>query len=306
MKYTFSDGEEDSDSSMRQSTRNATPLDSGPTITASGRQVKPRVGGSYGESMHYDQRRELEQTLGDSGVEDSDDMPTTLPSGRSQRVSAMGAGTRPRRPPAARTREVYNGDDDMDTDESDEAQSSGKEWSGDENDADDADDDSEPDFDGDEEEDVSGDELDDDEPEEPESLVVKLSYRKPKPFSILDSPEVAKTNGLPVLSPKPPAQLGAVPEPIIGFSQSTPKTSEEDKIWMDSASSPYEPGSDSHWGSRVSGQQSQQEDAVAETKEQEAELRVNGYGMHGGALPIGGVLAPQAQPQVKMQMMDVS
>jgi hypothetical protein len=304
MKYTYSDGDEDSDSSMRRSTRNATPLDSGPTITASGRLVKPRMGGAYGESIHYDQRRELELTFGDSGVEDSDDMPTTLPSGRS-RVSAMTAGARPRRPPAARTREVYNGVDDMDTDESDEAQSSGKEWSGDENDADDADEDSEPEFDEGDEEEASGDEVDDDDPEEPESLVVKLSYRKPKPLSSLDSPAVAKTNCLPTLLPKPPTQSEAISRPMNGLSQSMPKRIEEDSIDMDSASSPCEPGSDSHWRSRGSGQHSQQQDLVAE-KEQEAELRVNGYGMHGGGLPVAGVLAPQTQPQVKMQAMDVS
>src|SRR6187402_972953 len=58
MKYTYSDEEDDiySDATTsRRSTRNTgthTPAEpSGPTITQSGRQVKSRHGGAYGESM---------------------------------------------------------------------------------------------------------------------------------------------------------------------------------------------------------------------------------------------------------------
>jgi hypothetical protein len=58
MKYTYSDEEDDiySDSTNnRRSTRNTgthTPAEqSGPTITQSGRQVKSRQGGAYGESI---------------------------------------------------------------------------------------------------------------------------------------------------------------------------------------------------------------------------------------------------------------
>lgn len=58
MKYTFSDDEDDegySDSTTRRSTRNTgthTPAEPiGPTVTLSGRQVKSRTGGTYGESM---------------------------------------------------------------------------------------------------------------------------------------------------------------------------------------------------------------------------------------------------------------
>lgn len=57
MRYTFSEEEDDEgysdDTSTRRSTRNTgthTPAD-GPTITQSGRQVKSRQGGAYGESM---------------------------------------------------------------------------------------------------------------------------------------------------------------------------------------------------------------------------------------------------------------
>src|SRR5687768_3103961 len=58
MKYTFSEDEDDiySDSTTaRRSTRNTgthTPAEpAGPTVTLSGRQVKARQGGAYGESM---------------------------------------------------------------------------------------------------------------------------------------------------------------------------------------------------------------------------------------------------------------
>lgn len=57
MKYTFSEDDDEiySDNATRRSTRNTrnhTPVEpAGPTITQSGRQVKARHGGAYGESM---------------------------------------------------------------------------------------------------------------------------------------------------------------------------------------------------------------------------------------------------------------
>lgn len=57
MKYTYSDEEDEgySDTTSRRSTRNTgthTPAEAaGPTITLSGRQVRSRQGGTYGESM---------------------------------------------------------------------------------------------------------------------------------------------------------------------------------------------------------------------------------------------------------------
>ena len=58
MKYTYSDEEDEGYSdatSTRRSTRNTgthTPAEpSGPTVTLSGRQVKSRHGGAYGESL---------------------------------------------------------------------------------------------------------------------------------------------------------------------------------------------------------------------------------------------------------------
>ena len=201
MRYTYSDGEEETDDSTRRSTRNATPLDSGPTVTASGRHVKSRLGGVYGESLLTDQSKELETALGTDG-EETDDMPTTTPAGRPMRGAAQ-----PKRPsPSTRER---NGDG-MDTD-SDEKQSEGEEWSGNE---DESDEDPEPDFDAEEEEDdedeemsdegLEGDELQD-EGGTQESLVVQLRYRKAKTPIPDGSRTLAseQVNGYRTLAPAP-------------------------------------------------------------------------------------------------------
>jgi hypothetical protein len=164
MKYTYSDGEEDSDVTSRRSTRNATPLENGPTTTLSGRTVKSRLGGVYGESLLTDQRKEMEafaDEVNGGEAEDSEDMPTTTPAGRPMR------GARMKKSPTM-TRECYESESD--------------EWSGNE---DESDKDSEPEFeaeadDDDEEMSDEGLEADEiqDEGDTQESLVVQLRYRK--------------------------------------------------------------------------------------------------------------------------------
>lgn len=187
MRYTYSDDEYGSDSKRNSET--STPLETGPTVTASGRQVKARVGGAYGESMLIDQRKELEKATGEGNfTETSEDMPTTTPTGRGVRVSRSGRQVKP-------VRAKYG--DEMDS-ESEEAQSSGKEWSGNEDEPDE----SEPDFDAededDEEEEMSDGGVEADEPGEDdntqESLVVQLRYRKGK-----DNGATAE------IQPRPPA-----------------------------------------------------------------------------------------------------
>lgn len=276
MKYTYSDGEEESDSLSRRSTRNATPTDL-PTVTASGRQVKPRMVGAYGESMLLDQRRELEASLGESGVEDSEDMPTTAPSGRPMRVAA-----RPTKL-SARSREVYQGDDEDAESESD-AQSSGKEWSGDENEPDvEEEEESEGDFD--EDDDVGvGDEGGDN---TVESLVVKLSYRKKPPGLGVASQEqgvdYGKANGLPLLAPKP---------------VSTPVTA-------------VAPASESVNGEYVNGIKGGEEDEIEDavvlppTRPDSFSSKVNGNVDLTGALTHSPGLE-QPQPQPHAQAMDVT
>lgn len=97
IKYTYSDEEDDydsdEDSSKRRSTRNTgthTPAEpSGPTITQSGRQVRSRQGGAYGESV-------LSGTRGSSaaaeeekeGAENDDGVQSGRPSRRAAAVAA--------------------------------------------------------------------------------------------------------------------------------------------------------------------------------------------------------------------------
>jgi hypothetical protein len=129
MRYTFSDEDEDEDTddtSTRKSTHNSgvsTPAEhSGPTVTASGRQVKSRLGGMYGETMLVDQRKELENeraATNANGIEEDQDESNGL----EQRSS------RPRRPIRAPRRiddssEEVNGASD--------GESSGQDWSGNE------------------------------------------------------------------------------------------------------------------------------------------------------------------------------
>lgn len=270
MKYTFSDGDEDSDSMSRRSTRNATPLETGPTITASGRQVRPRVGGVYGETMHYDQRRDLEQVLGESGVEDSEDMPTTAPSGRPMRAATRQSNT------VTRQRETYDADGDEGSD-SDDAQSSGKEWSGNEEEPD-----AEESEELDEDEDVSDDEeLEHEDVREDEntveSLVVKLSYRKkPEP----DRPSSLQSSW-PKEKPVMISEVQSHGSPKIGLQANglgqheSVSQQREDSLAMGTSNGDHGPPA-----------------------------LVNGYGKHEGTMQAGH--SPRAQPQVTMQRMDVS
>ena len=175
MKYSYSDDEEDGSdfSGLRRSNRNSgvsTPAETGPTITASGRQVKSRVGGMYGETIPTDQRKELEVEhviAADRNRESSSDIQAT--NGRPRRPRQP----EPRRPAQGRYEEL--GSDE----ESEEAASEGA-WSGNEDEPDD----SEPDFDeaADEDEEMSAsgaEDMDKDEDENTqESLVVQLRYKK--------------------------------------------------------------------------------------------------------------------------------
>ncbi|KIX94269.1 uncharacterized protein Z520_09979 [Fonsecaea multimorphosa CBS 102226] len=214
MRYTYSDEEYGSDGlSSKRSARNSgisTPLETGPTVTASGRHVKSRVGGLYGESMLIDQRKELERATGEGNfTETSEDMPNTMPISRGVRTSRSGRQVKP-------TRQGYG--DQMDSDESDEAQSSGKEWSGNEDEPDE----SEPDFDGEDEGDDDDDEVMSDEGLEPdeveedentqESLVVQLRYRK-------ETEKPASTTTAQVAPPQPSHMTNGTSAAINGLHQ---------------------------------------------------------------------------------------
>lgn len=167
LRYTYSDEEgEDSGSAdtNRRSTRNsgvATPADpSRPTITASGRQVRSRVGGMYGESLlsgHAD-------TDGASVTENYSD--ASEQPGRPTRASRRGEPNGRIKP--RKHIEGYNSLDELD--DEDDAMSSGHDWdAGDEDDIDDN-------LVDEEEDGMSGGS--DDEDMEPKSLIVTLHYRK--------------------------------------------------------------------------------------------------------------------------------
>lgn len=177
IKYTYSDEEEGfySDSTTtRRSTRNTgthTPIEpSGPTVTQSGRQVKSRQGGVYGESM-----------LSGSHNAEAEDMDAT----NDEAENEAGTSGRPRRAAAPHTNgwskpkggrhiEGYNNVDEMTSDE--EADASEQDYGDDEEDEDDnvslA-------SDGDDLDDIldEGDEVDD----EPKKLVIKLPVKTPTP-----------------------------------------------------------------------------------------------------------------------------
>ncbi|RMD41490.1 hypothetical protein DV735_g3641, partial [Chaetothyriales sp. CBS 134920] len=115
MKYTFSEGEEDeTDFSTR---RNPTPQNSLPTVTASGRQVKSRLGRLYGDSPPSDQQQ-AEQELA-----------TTDAAATAEAVPKLTAAGRPMRGAARPKREGFEHGGDSD---SEEHHSDGQEWSGNE------------------------------------------------------------------------------------------------------------------------------------------------------------------------------
>ncbi|KAJ5906551.1 uncharacterized protein N7473_003467 [Penicillium subrubescens] len=151
LKYTYDDEEDifSDDQPTRRSARNSSGVTaaepSRPRFTASGRQVRSRAGGAYGESLLSGQRE-------DSEYEEEDD-------------------TRPQRSRTSTHPNGYSGYGDEDLDDESEARSndSGNEWDGG--------DEEENDFEGDDEgDDASGDESIVN--GEPRSLVVQLRYGK--------------------------------------------------------------------------------------------------------------------------------
>lgn len=152
LKYTYSDDEDifEDDQSSRRSTRN---VGNAPTeaprsrVTASGRQVRSRAGGLYGEALLSGQREDSEE------IDDDEERPQRA------RTSLNANG--------------YSGYGEDDLEDESEARSSGNdsgnEWNSAQED--------ENDFEGDDEgEDASGDESVID--GEPRSLVVQLRYGK--------------------------------------------------------------------------------------------------------------------------------
>ncbi|KAI9700353.1 MAG: hypothetical protein M1836_002368 [Candelina mexicana] len=181
MKYTFSDEEEDGSdaNSTRRSNRQSglsTPAEpAGPTFTASGRQVRSRHGGAYGEKLHSGQATDR-STPAAGAVEGQEDVPegTAVVNGRPRR-----SGLRQETNGWARGTDHiagYNSVDEME--DEDDAASSGGEWEAGEDDADDhADDDIDEQDDDISDEDTEMDDGDDS-VRKFRSLVVQLTYHK--------------------------------------------------------------------------------------------------------------------------------
>ncbi len=218
MKYTYSD-EEDGGSdalSTRRSNRHSgisTPAEpNAPTFTASGRQVKSRHGGAYGESILVGQVDAPRRTslVGMDGVEDDDKR--TMSRGRPRRAAQQTES----KPKARSLKHIqgYNALDSMD-DESD-ATSSWGEWDG-------GDDDEDEDLE------MSGDDEGKatDEGEEPQqSLVVSLRYLKnhsnPPPDETQQEVQLAQKSPIPLVMssilerPKPSSTVGPTTNVIEG------------------------------------------------------------------------------------------
>ena len=187
--------------STRRSNRQSgisTPAEpAGPTFTASGRQVRSRVAGAYGEAPLSGQQEDVAQiaAISEQGLDESGGQAFTY--GRGQRSAGRGAHTRGYN----KNFRSYDG-----TDEDSPASTSGEEWDGGDED-DDADDRMIDDID-EEDLEMSDDEVSAADDEEQElgseyrrsSLVVSLRYqRKPSPRSsgtVLGHGEPPATNGV--------------------------------------------------------------------------------------------------------------
>lgn len=223
-KYTFSDEEEGvSDApSTRRSNRQSglsTPAEpAGPTFTASGRQVRSRVGGAYGESVLSGQHEiaEAPAIKNTNGTEVAEEEPVSR--GRT-RGSALRNGVTQK----VRSRkhiEGYNALDEME-DESD-ATSSGGDWEGADDDEVDAnisedEDDEDADMSDDEasiadEEDYAEEDANEQSPDRPGSLVVSLRYQKndTPPPAVAKSRAFSKESAdqMPSRKPSPDSNTG--------------------------------------------------------------------------------------------------
>ncbi|KAK7184249.1 hypothetical protein DPSP01_002729 [Paraphaeosphaeria sporulosa] len=167
MRYTFDENEdEDSDAGVRRSTRNSgretSAGPSAPTITASGRQVRSRATGMYGETLLSGQTIEgASPATGDYVRSDGSEEPDRPGHGRSTRAAGRGGG-------AANTKkrnfESYH---DEDISEEEDATS----WNGDDEDEDEPE---QMDLDESDESDEEPSETED----EPHSLLVRLKIGK--------------------------------------------------------------------------------------------------------------------------------
>jgi hypothetical protein len=217
MKYTYSDEEDEgySDTTSRRSTRNTgthTPAEpAGPTITLSGRQVRSRQGGVYGESRLSGTHTPVVTVGGNDGTSEEHDEDGDI------------VGRRPRRAAAVQSQngyksgggqhiEGYNSVDEMDDEDDASEQDYGDDEEDDhvsiESDVEDSDNHSNDD-----------DEMEDDLLNESrkKSLVVKLPVKTPTPEK-----KVAMKK-----SPAPEEKSGELPRPTAAIN---PTSNMEGKV----------------------------------------------------------------------------
>lgn len=167
MRYTFSEGEEeDSETGVRRSTRNSgresSAAPGGPTVTSSGRHVRSRAAGVYGETLHSGQTTDHPSpATGDYVRSDASEEPERPAHGRATRAAGRGAGVAPLK---KRNLESFN--EEM-SDEEDATS-----WNGDDEDEDEPD---QMELDDDDDERESEEEASE---EEPEQLILRLRVKK--------------------------------------------------------------------------------------------------------------------------------
>ena len=198
MRYTYDDDDDDTDSanfasdapstrrSARHQSNGSTPAETGPTVTSSGRTVRPRGGGVYGESLLSGQATTLE-TGSYAASENSDNL-----GGRATRAN--------HRATTGALDNARKRKSDFDSGMSQDSEDSGNEWDGDEEDGDDFANDKEDSADSADEDDMSVDEDDDDEQDvRMPSLIVKLKVAN-------------KEEKSPPAQTEQPAHPGALPQ----------------------------------------------------------------------------------------------
>ncbi|KAF2114781.1 hypothetical protein BDV96DRAFT_575879 [Lophiotrema nucula] len=217
-KYTYSDEEDfasdatDVRRSTRRSGRDTPAVPGGPTVTASGRQVRTRATGLYGESLLSGQTTErASPATGEYVRSDASEEPHPA-HGRSTRAAAQsstgwqGGGRK--------HIETYNDLDEMD--DEDEASESGNEWDG--GDEDEVEDQMDL---GDDEDDLDDDSSDDD--GEPKTLVVRLRYPKGSIASSFDTQPAVKNEPAPPVAPPVVEKHAAPLGPLLAEAPQEPK-----------------------------------------------------------------------------------
>ena len=209
IKYTYSDEDDEgfSDTTSRRSTRNTgthTPAEpSGPTVTQSGRQVRSRHGGTYGESLLSGTHTPALTLGGLDGGNDELDGDDEIPERRPRRAAA--SNVKNGYSSKGRHIEGYNSVDEMD----DEDDASEQDYGDDEEDdhvslESDAEDEEDPD------EEMEDDLLDEDPNQK--SLVIKLPLKTPTPEK--SAPKRSMTPEKSAELPRPNAGSLAVPHDI--------------------------------------------------------------------------------------------